>query len=212
MASCPLPVWGLRGWRPACPGSWGASLCRGGFGRSIQDFWFRTFPLHSEKEGRKGGMEGGGGGSGEGEEWGKRRERREPFHTSYVYFWRNRKGFFIQHKTVKQKRSFFSSHNTNFSWSPGVIPRNSESRGSRWPSALRRREEGRRDPTDHTTYGLALRQAPCWHWPGAGSRTGQPPRRTDRPCSRAGGCGQAPADQAGHGAFPQALWAHPGKF
>lgn len=28
----------------------------------------------------------------------------------------------------------------------------------------------------------------------------------------AGGCGQAPADQAGLGAFPQALRAHPGKF
>lgn len=68
------PVWGPRGRRPV-QGAGGVSLCRGGFGRSIQDFWFRTFPLHSEKEGRKRRMGGG--------------ERKERFHTSYLYFWRN---------------------------------------------------------------------------------------------------------------------------
>lgn len=204
--SCPLPIWGPRGWRPACPGSWGVSLCRGGFGRSIQDFWFRTFPLHSEKEGRKRGMEGGGGGR-------ERNLSTPPTST----FGETEKGFFTQHKTLKTEKCFFFffflfSHNTNFSWSPGVTPSNSESRGSRWPSALRRWEEGRRDPTGHTTHGWAPRRAPCWCWPGAGSGTGQPRRRTDQPCSPMLGVWTGPADQPRRGALPQVLRAHPGKF
>lgn len=109
---------------------------------------FRTFPLHSEKEGRKEGM-GEGRGSGGGEGVGEGGEERNLSTPPASTFGETERGFFIQHKTMKQKRSFFSSHNTNFSWSPGVIPRNSESRGPRWPSALRKREEGRRDPTDY---------------------------------------------------------------
>ena len=52
------------GGRPV-QGDGGLVFAGGGFGRSIQDFWFRTFPLHSEKEGEKGEMEGGVGGPGE---------------------------------------------------------------------------------------------------------------------------------------------------
>ena len=113
--------------------------------------------------------------------------------------------FYPTQNSKTEKVFFFSSHNTNFSWSPGVTLCNSESRGSRWPSALRRREEGRRDPTDHVIQpgpetGSLLALARRW----LGDR---PAPQEDGPALLpcAGGCGQAPADQAGHGAFPQAL-------
>lgn len=151
-------------------------------GGASRIFGLERFPsTQRRRERRDGGRGRGARGRRTGR--GRRGARKELFHTSYLYFWRHPKGFFIQHKTLKQKRwFFFSSHNTNFSWSPGVTLCNSESRGSRWPSALRRREEGRRDPTDHVIQsgpetGSLLALARRW----LGDRPA--PRRMGQPCS-----------------------------